>query len=179
MMLIGKDFNAHSLQHVRCYTRWDVLAWSSDTNTKLPSCYISMFQRTALKSKKRKSFSTWCDEKMRIFEHKPMLKTIQSFDRFHLAVWFYCCPSVTRVTTNEGNVRQIVAVIYKSEQWRIEGGGGRDVPPSPRNSEVLTKLNRIANWAENVQSSYSNILISLKIAEFRTPTPPRCSEKRQ
>ena len=40
----------------------------------------------------------------------------------------------------------------------------------PWNSEVLTKANRIVNWAENVQCSYSNILINLKIAEFRTPT---------
>ena len=51
------------------------------------------------------------------------------------------------------------------------GGFGGFKPPPPQISEVLTKSNRIANWAENVQCSYSNILISLKIAEFRTPTP--------
>ena len=50
-------------------------------------------------------------------------------------------------------------------------------PPPPRNSEVLTKSNRIANWAENVSWSYSNILISSKIAEFRTPTPQDVRKK--
>jgi hypothetical protein len=49
--------------------------------------------------------------------------------------------------------------------------GGFGVFKSPRNSEILTKSNRIGNWAENVWCSYSNILISLKIAEFRTPSP--------
>ena len=36
-------------------------------------------------------------------------------------------------------------------QWRIGGMGlgGFKQPPS-RNAEVLTKSNRIANWAENV-----------------------------
>jgi hypothetical protein len=51
-------------------------------------------------------------------------------------------------------------------------GGGSN--PS-RNSEVLTKLSRMPSSVENtsitVQCSYSIILISLKIAEFRTPTP--------
>ena len=36
-------------------------------------------------------------------------------------------------------------------QWRTEGWGGVwEFKPLPRNSEFLTKLNRIANWAENV-----------------------------
>jgi len=43
-------------------------------------------------------------------------------------------------------------------------------PPSPK-FRVLTKANRIAIWAENVYCSYFNILISLKISEFRTSAP--------
>ena len=59
-------------------------------------------------------------------------------------------------------------------------GGGVGVfnrLPLPRNSEILTNSNRIANWVENVYCSYSNILISLKIAEFRTPTPQNVRKK--
>ena len=36
------------------------------------------------------------------------------------------------------------------DQWRTEGGFGVFKLPPPRNSEVLTKLHLIANWAENV-----------------------------
>ena len=57
------------------------------------------------------------------------------------------------------------------------GGGGVEVFKPPRNNEVLTKLHLIANWAENVLCSYSNILISLKIAEFRTPAPQDIRKK--
>ena len=49
---------------------------------------------------------------------------------------FYRVSDTTEVSTN---------------QWRTEGGGfGGGSTPQPRNSEVLTKSNRIANWAENV-----------------------------
>ena len=35
-------------------------------------------------------------------------------------------------------------------QWRTEGGGwGVQIPPTPRNSEVLTKLSRIPSSVEN------------------------------
>jgi hypothetical protein len=60
------------------------------------------------------------------------------------------------------------------------GGLGSSNPP-PRNSEVLIKLSRIPSSVENisvtVQCSYSIILISLKIAEFRTPTPQDVRKK--
>ena len=60
----------------------------------------------------------------------------------------------------------------------VSWGGGLVVQhPPPRNSEVLTKSNRIANWAENVLCSYSNILISLKMIEFRMPTPQDVRKK--
>ena len=49
--------------------------------------------------------------------------------------------------------------------------------PPPRNPKVLTKSKRIANWAENVAHSCSNVLISLKIAEFRTPAPQDIRKK--
>ena len=62
-------------------------------------------------------------------------------------------------------------------QWRTEGRGLACSNPPSRKSEVLIKLNRIANWAENVYYSYFNILISLKIAEFRTPTPQDVRKK--
>ena len=55
----------------------------------------------------------------------------------------------------------------------LEGGGS--IPT--RSSEVLTKSNRIANWSENIYCSYSNILISLKIAEFSTPAPQDVRKK--
>jgi hypothetical protein len=52
-------------------------------------------------------------------------------------------------------------------------GGWFEVFKPPRNYEVLTKLSRIPSSVENtsvtVQCSYSIILISLKIAEFRKP----------
>jgi hypothetical protein len=58
-------------------------------------------------------------------------------------------------------------------QWRTERGGLGGSNP-PRNSEILTKLSRIPCSVENtsvtVYCSYSITLISLKIAEFRTPT---------
>ena len=57
------------------------------------------------------------------------------------------------------------------------GVGGFNPPPP--NSEVFTKSNRIANWAENVYCSYSNILISLKFAEYRTPTTQDVRKKKQ
>ena len=57
----------------------------------------------------------------------------------------------------------------------VPGGVGFSTPP--QNSEVSAKSNRIANWAENVLCSYSNILISLKIAEFKTPTPQDVRKK--
>ena len=64
--------------------------------------------------------------------------------------------------------------ILKSVAYR---GRGLGCSNPPRNSEVLTQLHSIANWMENVKCSYSNILISLKIAEFRMPTPQDIREK--
>jgi hypothetical protein len=65
-------------------------------------------------------------------------------------------------------------------QWRTEGGGLGGSNPS-RNSEVLTKLSRKPSSVENtsvtVYRSYSINLISLKIAEFRTPTPQDVRKK--
>jgi hypothetical protein len=58
-----------------------------------------------------------------------------------------------------------------------QGGGVQPSPPLPRNSEVLTKSNRIANGAEHVECSYATLLMSLKIAEFRTPTPQDVRKK--
>ena len=57
------------------------------------------------------------------------------------------------------------------------GVGGWGVQTPTRNSEVLTKSNAIAHLADNVQCSYSNILISLKIAEFRKPAPQDVRKK--
>jgi hypothetical protein len=58
---------------------------------------------------------------------------------------------------------------------------GGSTPPPPRNSKVLTELSRIPSSVENtsvtVQCYYSIILISLKIAEFRTPTPQDVRKK--
>jgi hypothetical protein len=40
------------------------------------------------------------------------------------------------------------STIHTAGQWRTEGGGGSH-PPTPRNSEVLTKLSRIPSSVEN------------------------------
>jgi hypothetical protein len=61
------------------------------------------------------------------------------------------------------------------------GGVGVSTPPPARKAEVLTKLSRISSPVENtsvtVLCSYFIILISLKIAEFRTPTPQDVRKK--
>jgi hypothetical protein len=65
-------------------------------------------------------------------------------------------------------------VAYQVGVWGVQ-------PPLPRNSEVLTTLSRIPSSVENtsvtVYCSYSIILIILKIAEFRTPTPEDVQEE--
>ena len=73
-------------------------------------------------------------------------------------------------------LKSYLHVQYMSVAYRRGGVWSVQTPP-PRNSEVLTKLHLIANWAENVLCSYSNILISLKIAEFMTPAPQDIRKK--
>jgi hypothetical protein len=52
-----------------------------------------------------------------------------------------------------------------TKQWRTEGAGElRGSTPPPEIPKFWAKSNRIANWA-------GNTLISLEIAEFRTPAP--------
>ena len=75
-----------------------------------------------------------------------------------------CCRPVLFKAT--GRTTSWVPVEYLGGFWGVQTN-----PPTSQHSEVLTKSNRITNWAENVYCSYSNIVISLKIAEFRTPTP--------
>jgi hypothetical protein len=73
---------------------------------------------------------------------------------------------------NAESWRELSGLGCRYIQWRTEGGGGGwGVQKPPTKFRSLAKSNRIGNWAENVWCSYSNSLISLKVAEFRTPTP--------
>jgi len=63
----------------------------------------------------------------------------------------------------------ILPSIIEVHQWRTERGGLGCSNPPPQNSEGPPKLCQ----------TQPDLWKLLKIAEFRTPTPPRCSEKRQ
>ena len=63
-------------------------------------------------------------------------------------------------------------------QWRTEGGGlGCSTPPHPE----ITKFWQSCIWLQIERKMFSvpnsNILIILKIAEFRTPTPQDIQKK--
>ena len=93
--------------------------------------------------------------------------------RLNSELHFYLLCGYEHATARFNGMHSVPA----SSQWRTEGGEVGVFNTPLRNSEVLTKSNLTANCAENVSFSYSSTLISLKIAEFRTPTPQDVQKK--